>query len=252
MSDTARHPGFSEYIVYVDESGDHSLERVSDEFPIFVLCFCVFKVEDYITQIVPAMQRLKFETFGHDAVVLHSHDIRKSKGHFKFLLDQNKRDRFLTRMNSTISASPFCIIAAIIDKRTLASTYVSPKSPYNLALQFCLERTYGFLHDQDKCGPLVHIMVECRGKREDDDLELEFRRVIQGNNYWGKQLPFEVRFVPKAANSTGLQLADLVAHPIARNYLAPQQPNLAYEVIDPKFRRSRAGKVAGYGRKVFP
>ena len=244
-------PHFSEYIVYVDESGDHSLESVSDEFPIFVLCFCIFKIEEYVTTVVPAMQRLKFDTFGHDAVVLHSHDIRKSKGDFRFLLDAAKRGRFLEAMNATVARSPFTIVAAIIDKRRLTHTYAQPESPYNLALKFCMEPTYAFLHDRAICGPTVHILVEQRGKREDDDLELTFRRVSQGGNYWGK-MPFEVKFVSKSANSSGLQLADLVAHPIARDYLVPEQPNRAYEVIDPKIRRSKSGKLEGYGLKVFP
>jgi len=125
--------------VYVDESGDHSLDSVSAEFPIFVLCFCIFKIEDYITQVVPAMQRLKFSTFGHDAMVLHSHDIRKSNGHFRFLMDQNRRNRFLSLMNSTVWDSRFTIIAAIIDKRRLTRTYTDPESPYDLALKFCME-----------------------------------------------------------------------------------------------------------------
>lgn len=38
---------FGEYIIYVDESGDHSLENVNKEFPLFVLAFCIFKKSDY-------------------------------------------------------------------------------------------------------------------------------------------------------------------------------------------------------------
>ena len=32
-------PEFSDYIVYVDESGDHSLKSVNPEFPVFVNIF---------------------------------------------------------------------------------------------------------------------------------------------------------------------------------------------------------------------
>lgn len=34
---------FSDYIIYVDESGDHSLEVVYEEHPVFVLAFCISK-----------------------------------------------------------------------------------------------------------------------------------------------------------------------------------------------------------------
>lgn len=33
---------FSDYIVFVDESGDHGLVSIDPEYPIFVLGFCIF------------------------------------------------------------------------------------------------------------------------------------------------------------------------------------------------------------------
>jgi len=56
----------------------------------------------------------------------------------------------------------------------------------------------------------------------------------------------------KKHNSTGLQLADLVAHPIGRHVVKPDQPNRAYDTLEPKFRRGPQGEVNGYGLKVFP
>ena len=34
---------YSNRIVYVDESGDHSLELIDLDYPVFVLSFCVFE-----------------------------------------------------------------------------------------------------------------------------------------------------------------------------------------------------------------
>ncbi|HEY3271611.1 MAG TPA: DUF3800 domain-containing protein [Geothrix sp.] len=62
---------YSDFLVFVDESGDHSLESVNPEFPIFVLAFCIVSKEDYVSKAVPSLQRLKLEHFGHDQVVLH-------------------------------------------------------------------------------------------------------------------------------------------------------------------------------------
>ena len=59
-------------------------------------------------------------------------------------------------------------------------------------------------------------------------------------------------FVDKKANSTGLQIADLIARPIGLKVLRPEQPNRAYDIIETKFRQSAGGKVQGYGFKVFP
>ena len=38
---------FSDYVVYVDESGDHSLERIDPDYPVFVLALCVFHKRHY-------------------------------------------------------------------------------------------------------------------------------------------------------------------------------------------------------------
>jgi hypothetical protein len=65
-------------------------------------------------------------------------------------------------------------------------------------------------------------------------------------------LPFDIVFADKKTNSTGLQLADLVSHPIGRHYLVPDQPNQAYAVVEQKFCRSPSGAMDGWGRKVLP
>jgi hypothetical protein len=104
------------------------------------------------------------------------------------------------------------------------------------------------LGQQDR---LTHVVVECRGRQEDKDLELAFRRVVQGASLGGT-LPFEIVFAHKETNSSGLQLADLVSHPIGRHHLKPAQPNRAYEVVEKKLWRNTAGSLEGYGIKVFP
>ncbi|MBT8420432.1 MAG: DUF3800 domain-containing protein [Gammaproteobacteria bacterium] len=84
------------------------------------------------------------------------------------------------------------------------------------------------------------------------DLELVFRRICDGGNAFGHWLPFEVVFVDKKQNLPGLQLADLVCHPIGRHLLNPQQKNRAYEVLEKKFWCDDGGKLEEYGLKTFP
>ncbi len=62
----------------------------------------------------------------------------------------------------------------------------------------------------------------------------------------------DIRFMDKRHNSAGLQVADLVAHPIGRHVINPAQPNRAYDLIETKLRRSASGIVKGYGLKIFP
>jgi hypothetical protein len=52
--------------------------------------------------------------------------------------------------------------------------------------------------------------------------------------------------------STGLQLADPVAHPTGRHAINPTQPNHAFDVLEPKFWRGPGDRVQGFGLKTFP
>jgi len=243
---------FSEYIVYLDESGDHSLEVIDPQFPIFVLSACVFRKSDYSASIVPSFLDLKFRFFGHDMVVLHSRDIRKAQGPFSILQNAQVRGNFLAAINAAVAAAPFTLVTAIIDKRRLTRQYAQPDNPYEIALTFCMERVFSHLQGFQQHQATTPMVVECRGKKEDADLELSFRRTAQGGNIHSRALPFEIVFADKKTNSTGLQLADLVSHPIGRHYLNPIQLNQAYAVVEPKFRRNLSGATGGCGRKVFP
>lgn len=241
--------GFSDYIVFVDESGDHSLTSIDPEFPVFALSFCVISKADYIAQVVPAVQALKFKYWGHDAVILHEHEIRKSKGDFTLLLTNRAlREGFYADLHQIMVDAPFTVIGSVIDKVKLKSRYADPWNPYEIALHFCLEKLHMFLRANGQTGRQVHVLVECRGKEEDAALELAFRRIVDGSSTWGYRkhdfsiMQFEPKFVKKSTNSIGLQLADLTARPMALKTLRPDQANRAYDVIKTKFG----------GIKVFP
>lgn len=143
---TKEQPLHSEYIVYVDESGNHSLTTIDSSYPIFTLAFCIFKKTDYTTIASPKLQQLKFKHFGHDMAIMHEHDIRKPRGDFKFLQIANRRESFMEDLNGLIASVPFTIVASVIDKRTFLKKLNPPSnSPYNLSLLFCMERLQSFL-----------------------------------------------------------------------------------------------------------
>lgn len=234
---------YSEYIVYIDESGDHGLTNINPDHPVFALAFCVVEKAKYIEKIVPAFQRFKFDFWGHDSIVLHGHEIRKATGDFNILLNPNTRASFIDRVTQLIGDAEFTLIAAVIDKAKHVKKYSDPADPYSIALGFCMERLQRFLIDKGQANVQTHLQVECRGKTEDAKLELEFRRICDGQNAVGKMQNLEIRFMDKKHNSTGLQLADLVAHPIGRHVIKPDQPNRAYDALKSKFRASPNGKI---------
>ncbi len=247
---------FSDFIVYVDESGDHGIEKLDPKYPVFVLAFCVFYKAHYSQKVVPAVHRFKFKHFGHDTFVLHEHEIRKEIAPFRFI-NRAHRDNFMGELTSIIEASNFILISCVIQKDRLQGRPGPAVHPYYEALRFCLESLYELMQEKQQDNRETHVVVERRGSKEDDDLELEFRRICDGANRLEQRLPFQVLFADKKTNSCGLQLADLVARPIGLSVLRPGQPNRAYQALMPKFFCSggRQGVGTGFldwGLKVFP
>ncbi len=245
---------FSDFVIYVDESGDHDLTSITDDYPIFVLVFCVFKIDDYIGTVVPAIQSFKFRWFGHDCVVLHEHEIRRQKPPFAFLQNKDRRTRFMAELNTILAACPTTVIASVIDKRNLSQKYVQPDNPYHIAMKFCMERTVLFLEENEQANRRTTILFERRGAKEDAKLELEFRRIGDGANHDSKRMEgLDIVMVDKRTNSSGLQIADMFARPIGIKTLPPTQENRAYDIIERKFRRRKGTEMfRGYGLKTFP
>lgn len=241
-------PDFSDYIVFADESGDHGLASIDSQFPVFALVFCLFEKQRYLEDVEPAFRRLKFKYFGHDAVVFHEHDIRKQKSDFAILRDAEIREAFMADVSQMMADVPFRGYASIIDKNALKARYADPWNPYEIAMQFCMEKVSNRLISHRQRGRLTHVLFEGRGKVEDTQLELEFRRVSANRRRWGwrqidfTRTPLEPIFVPKAANLAGHQLTDLIARPLALRAIKPDQPNRAMDII-----RDRMNDI-----KVFP
>jgi len=107
---------YSNFTIYVDESGDHSLERIDPEYPLFVLAFCLIAKCDYRQRVAPEVINFKHHWLGHEAVILHAHEIRKEKGDFKFLFDRKVREQFLDGLTALMERLPYTLIAGAIDK----------------------------------------------------------------------------------------------------------------------------------------
>ena len=241
----------SAFIVYVDESGDHSLESIDSQYPIFCLSFCCFNKDAYARKVTPQIRILKFETWGHDMFIFHESEIRKKRGPFS-KMGKSAREVFMHRLSTIIEESEFLLFSIVIDKRKLITKYSKPTHPYYLAMEFGLERLFRFLKQQNQDDRVTYLIFESRGAKEDKELELQFRRVRDGENYFRKYLPFEIHIADKKTNSEGLQFADLTARPIGLSVLYPDRKNRAMEVLENKFYRDNMGNVSGFGLKVFP
>ncbi|MDB4950022.1 MAG: hypothetical protein JWM27_2671 [Gemmatimonadetes bacterium] len=246
-------PSYDDFVVFADESGDHGLETIDPEFPVFALAFCLFRQTSYSPTFSNAVDDLKQRHLGCTGVVLHERDIRKSRGPFKVLLNGAVREPFMDDLNRLVADADFTLVASTIRKHELIARYpCRTDNPYHIAVGFALERMAMHLRTMGCRGGSTEVVFECRGAREDAELRREFERVCGGHNAFARPLPFHMRMERKADNGAGLQLADLVARPIARKVLAPKQPNRAYDVLREKLRRDRNGNALGWGLKIFP
>ncbi|WBU56045.1 DUF3800 domain-containing protein [Paracoccus sediminicola] len=237
---------FSDYIIYADESGSPVLGADQDDFPIFVLVFVLVKKDHYISAVVPALQRLKFDFVGHDQLILHERDIRRQSKDFAFLQrDVGERENFLQRTNDIIQRADIEICCAVIDKAKLRSRYSDPWDPYALAITFCMEEAALRLSRYGQHARETTVVLEARGNNEDRQLELEMARVARGSPRIGRpltsvqQIDWKPRFCDKRCNSSGLQLADLAARPLGLSYLRPDQTNRAAEILRTKLCNGR-------------
>ncbi|TNH06977.1 DUF3800 domain-containing protein, partial [Pasteurellaceae bacterium Phil11] len=150
----------------------------------------------------------------------------------------------------------FILAACVIEKHKLSSQ-MQENNPYHFSLKHCLETLYDFICEKNQANLTTFVAVESRGKKEDRELELEFLKICHGENKFQKPLPFKIKIVSKSSNSTGLQLADLVARPIGRYILNPQQASRAFDVLKNKFyceggRCSVGEQFDQKGLKHFP
>lgn len=243
---------YGDYVIYVDESGDHNLVDFDSQYPMFVLAFCIFPVQHYVDDIVPRALKIKFSYFGHDMVVLHEREIRQAKYPFDILLNPNVREPFLTEIDDLIRESRFGIVASVIEKNSFKSRRGADVNPYSVGLEFGLERVFLQLQQRNQTGRKTYVVFESRGKKEDAELELEFRRIMQTTRMRGMPQTLEFLCVSKLTNSTGLQVADMVARPIGIHALRPRQANHAWDVLETKLVKSPHGRMLGYGLKMYP
>jgi len=203
--------------------------------------------------VIPLVNRLKFDYFGHEGVILHSRDIRKAQNEFRFLQLVDMRQPFYARINEIMEKSAYQVISVAIKKEQHKQKYgPSSEDPYNLSLKYAMERLVPVL---ERAGQKeVVVIAEARGKKEDDALRLSFLQVTTYGTFYipasrFNPIKWRLVFAPKEMNVVGHQLADLIGYPVARRVIDPFKENPAFEVVKGKFC---TGEWYEHGFKIFP
>ena len=242
------------YVLFMDESGDHGLVNLDASFPVFLLCGIITEQSEY-EAIKNDFNAIKNAFWKNKEVIFHSRDIRKCDKEFSVLFDLDIKKEFYEKINHCITNSKYKIIASSIQKEIYIKQYGKLSNDvYELALSFIIERAVFYLDSLGDFQKKVEIVIEKRGKKEDKKLEEHFQRLLsRGTGYVSPErlinLELKILFKDKKENINGLQLADLLAYPIARYVMEPKRANPAFDILKDKFY-SKGGKR--YGLKLFP
>ena len=278
------------YRLYIDESGDHSYgkkekqpfiirhkEKILGEFEIdcypqlekddkryLSLTGCIFKLDYYKTLFVPTIDAFKKDFFDPDEqVILHAKDIIQRRGHFHILRHEETGCRFDAGIIDLIANAAYTVINVVIDKKNHIENYgTAAWHPYHYCLANILSRYCLFLQKNKTKGD---VMAESRGKTEDFALKKVYSTIYDKGTRFKSSVFFqqyltskEIKIKPKDRNVAGLQLSDILAHPLKKYTL--QQQGLLQEpaeslfwlkvirAVKPKLDyRASDGCIDGYG-----
>lgn len=243
----------NKYYLFIDECGDHQLEKFNPNFPIFTLCgFLVpgSKLE-YVEE---SVNRFKREFFVDESIIIHSRDIRKQEKAFSILQYPEIRNRFYEGINRILGEPDvYVIVCCSILKEPFVEKFNRGEDVYGLSLKYLIERAIFCMDDNIEQGKL-EIYIERRGVKQDRELLNYYNRLRAAGTKWVSPERLVARlgrftFSYKKENIIGLQLADLIAYPITRHVLEPTAYNPAYDVIKDKLYKY---KGAILGMKIIP
>lgn len=252
--------------LYIDESGDHAYAKLENPAHRFLGLIGVwFRQRDHYTAFVDALDALKRDIFGprpDKPIVLHRSDIINRKGAFGMLKDDALRRRFDEGLVRVVAAARFMMVAVVIDKKNHREKYSSPFHPYHYCTAAMLDRYSGWLGRFNSVGD---VMAESRGREEDIQLKEAYRRVYESGtlmfdreHHQRALTSKDIKLEQKSANIAGLQLADILAHPVKQHCLAHRGlipevsgtfgKTLVAAAMDKFNRQIYQNRIDGYGR----
>lgn len=212
--------------LYIDETGDHSLSKIDNSYPIFVLSGVIVEQEYHDGPLSDALNAFKIKHFGVTDVILHGKEMThpqsaRSKAYMRFM-DAAFRYRFYKDFEHLLGRLDVSLVACVIMKSKHFAKYgLEAKDPYLLSFDNLVNRLVFDLKD-DQRGSIV---AESRNSVLDNQLEIAYLTTrVEGTNKVQAaeiklKLESSITFKQKSDNVAGLQIADMAASPLARHFL---------------------------------
>lgn len=226
------------YRTYVDEVGNPDLASSINPNHRFLSLTGIILDLDYVRTVLhPQMEALKskyFQSHPDEPVIFHRKEIVNAKPPFNSLKVPKTREKFDRELLNLLEEWNYTVISVCLDKKNHMETYKTWRyDPYHYCLALLLERFVFFLEQNDSKGDG---MAESRGGKEDTRLKDSFLRLWEkGTDYVSPERFYDVltskqlKVKPKSNNISGLQLADIIAHP-SRNEILKENKLLEKEI----------------------
>jgi hypothetical protein len=240
-------------VMYLDESGDHSLDKIDPQCPVFVLGGVILERAYMRTIVDPGLRKLKDDFFSDEHLILHTADIVRARNGFEALNDPALRAEFYMALNHLMRELDYKVVACVIKKdEHLRQFGAHALDPYMYSLRVLVDRFCREIGDISDGGL---ICTEKRGPELDNTLEKAWMQLLrEGTGHTsGKDIDERIADLgtkDKRLNIAGLQLADLVVSPIGRA-VTGRRNHEDWEIIQSKFCRGDSG-YQGYGLVVLP
>ncbi len=256
----------SKYRMYVDEVGNSDLGSSDNPNHRFLsLTGVIINLQFVKEKIHPEMESLKarfFDSHPDDPVILHRKEILNSRSPFEVLENSGFRSQFDSELLLLLEKWDYIVITVCLDKKRHRDQYQQWRyDPYHYCMAILLERFVFLLNWYDTKGD---VLAESRGGKEDRRLKESFHRLWERGTDFVDPIEFQkvltsrqLKVKPKAANISGLQLADIIAYPSRAEILDEQKllgrplakfTKRIIEILSEKYDRAE-GRI--YGKKFL-
>ena len=226
------------YRIYIDEVGNPDLDSSDNPNHRFLSLTGVILELGYVGAVVhPQMEVLKAKYFHHhpdEPIIFHRKEMVNAKPPFEILKDKTVVNKFDSELLALLESWDYTVLTVCLDKKMHKETYnIWRYDPYHYCMAVLLERFVFFLKRMNSQGD---VMAESRGGKADMRLKDSFARLWEkGTDYVAPEqfkealTSKQLKVKPKINNISGLQLADLIAHP-SRNEILAEQDMLGRDV----------------------
>lgn len=258
------------YRIYIDETGNSDLKFSDNPNHRFLSLTGIIIQLDYIKSILHnELENLKakfFNSHPDEPIILHRKELVNKRYPFNSLNNPKTEKKFNQYLINKLKEWEFTVITVLIDKKEHTELYKTWKyDPYHYCLAILMERYLFFLEEKESIGD---VMIESRGGNEDKRLKKSFNKLFNEGTDFVKKESFakyftscQLKVKAKANNISGLQLADILAHP-SRNHILKEnglftskRETFGDEIINvlkQKYHKSKEGKIVGFGIKKLP